>query len=427
MTLLAATSATAAPATSSSPFSGSRILADGQAISSAFKNGDWLDGGIAFLQGLGDLAAAATDPIGTLVKCGLGWVMSHLGPLSTWLNQLAGSQEAVDGVASQWTSTGSTMRTAGTTLAARLKDLDGLKGKTVEAYTAFATDAAAHIHASGDWADGVAKAMTDAGQLVSKMQSVVKNAISSVMATAIEAMAVVAASLGLGMGYAIARVVTKVNEMVNKVAKPILKVLQSVKSLVTMVQSVHQLFDSTKSLVSGMLNGAPTNVAIAPVVVADLGATNLLTSTGTTNLQLAGSQADGRIGDVLSVSVDGPIAGGRIDMSGLGTGAGGAGGGSSVSVGSVGVGGAGSSSGTNAAAGGVLGGAAMTAARVAGVSTGGAGAGGGAGMMAPARTGAMGAEGMGSRTGRRAKRLTVQIVEDTDDLQTVVDDGEQQV
>jgi len=418
MTLLAAT-----PAASSSPFTGSRILSDGQAISSAFKNGDWLDGGIAFLQGLGDLAAAAADPIGTLVKCGLGWVMSHLGPLSTWLNQLAGSQEAVDGVASQWTSTGSTMRSAGTTLATRLKDLDGLKGKTVEAYTAFARDAAAHIHASGDWADGVAKAMTDAGQLVSKMQSVVKSAISSVMATAIEAMAVVAASLGLGMGYAIARVVTKVNEMVNKVAKPILKVLQSVKSLVTMVQSVHQLFDSTKSLVSGMLNGAPTNIAVAPVVVADLGATNLLTSTGTTNLQLAGSQADGRIGDVLSVSVDGPIAGGRVDMSGLGTGAGGAGAGS-VTIGSVGLGGAGSNSGTSAAAGGVLGGAAITAARVAGVSTGGAGAGGGTGMIAPARTGAMGAEGMGSRTGRRAKRLTVEIVENTDDLETV-DDGEQ--
>ncbi|WP_448887304.1 hypothetical protein, partial [Enterobacter kobei] len=93
-------------------------------------------------------------------------------------------------------------------------DLEGLSGATVIAYLRFAQETSRQLTASGDWADSVSSGLTTASGLVARMQSVVKSAISKVLATAIEAMAVVAASFGLGMGYAIARVVTRVNEMV---------------------------------------------------------------------------------------------------------------------------------------------------------------------------------------------------------------------
>jgi hypothetical protein len=407
MTLLAAT-----PSGTTSPFAGSHLIADGQALSSAMKNGDWLDGGIAFLQGLGDAAAALTDPIGTIVNCGLGWVMSHLAPLSTWLNQLAGSAQGVQTAAGQWTQSGATMRNAGSTLATRLKDLDGMQGHTVSAYLAFAKDAAAHLHASGDWADAVSHGLTTASDMVSKMQSVVKKAISSVIATAIEAMAVVAASFGLGMGYAIARVVTKVNEMVNKVAKPILSVLKSAKALVTLVQSFHQLFDGTSKTVDAMLNAAPTVVPVDVVPVSDVSTATAFADTEAASLQAAAARIDGS-----PITVDGPIAGGSVhfnDLSGIG-GAGGAAGsggaGGSVSIG--GVGGAGSLNAGTIASGGMMGGTALTAARMAGVSTGGAGANGTA-PVAGARTGGGAADGMGSRSARRGRRLTVDLIPDDD-------------
>jgi hypothetical protein len=415
MTLLAANTST-----TSSPFSGTHLIADGQALSAAMKNGNWLDGGIAFLQGLGDAAAALTDPIGTLVNCGLGWVMSHLAPLSTWLNQLAGSAQGVQTAAGQWTQTGSTMRNAGSTLATRLKDLDGMKGSTVTAYLAFAKDAAEHLHASGDWADAVSHGLTTASDMVSKMQSVVKKAISSVIATAIEAMAVVAASFGLGMGYAIARVVTKVNEMVNKVAKPILSVLKSAKSLVSLVQSFHQLFEGTGKTVDAMLNAAPAVVPVDVVPISDVSIATSYADTEAASLQAAAIRIEGD-----KVAVDGPIAGGSVhfnDLSGIGgggagIGAGGAGGAGSVSIGAGGsLGGAGSVNAGTIASGGMMGGTALTAARMAGVSTGGAGA-NGAGQVAGARTGGAPAGDMGARSTRRGRRLTVDIVPDEDDAE----------
>lgn len=275
-----------------SPYSGSKLLDSGRALSQAVRNGDWLEGGLAFLDTLGNAAAALADPIGTLASIGLGWVMKYLKPLSTWLDQLAGSEANVAAVAQQWTNAGGALRDTGNTLVTRLADLDGLSGDTVRTYVRFAQDTAQHIAASGDWADAAAGGLRSASSLVAKMQGVVKNAISQVVATAIEAMAVVAASFGLGMGYAIARVVTKVNQLVNKVVRPLTKVVRSVKSLVGFVQQLGSLFKSTERLSSTLLGGGATSTAMTAGAVVDASAATRVGNSAQANLVRAGQQAD---------------------------------------------------------------------------------------------------------------------------------------
>ncbi|QCQ17488.1 hypothetical protein [Microbacterium sp. RG1] len=275
-----------------SPYSGSKLLDSGHALSQAVRNGDWLEGGLAFLDTLGNAAAALADPIGTLASIGLGWVMKYLKPLSTWLDQLAGSEANVAAVAQQWTNAGSALRETGNTLVTRLSDLDGLSGDTVRTYVRFAQDTAQHIAASGDWADAAAGGLRSASSLVAKMQGVVKNAISQVVATAIEAMAVVAASFGLGIGYAIARVVTKVNQLVNKVVRPLTQVVRSVKSLVGFVQQLGSLFKSTERLSSTILGGGATSATITAGAVVDASGATRLGNTAQANLVSAGQRAD---------------------------------------------------------------------------------------------------------------------------------------
>ncbi|MDQ1205177.1 hypothetical protein [Microbacterium sp. SORGH_AS_0862] len=275
-----------------SPYSGSKLLDSGHALSQAVRNGDWLEGGLAFLDTLGNAAAALADPIGTLASIGLGWVMKYLKPLSTWLDQLAGSEANVAAVAQQWTNAGSALRETGNTLVTRLSDLDGLSGDTVRTYVRFAQDTAQHIAASGDWADAAAGGLRNASSLVAKMQGVVKNAISQVVATAIEAMAVVAASFGLGIGYAIARVVTKVNQLVNKVVRPLTQVVRSVKSLVGFVQQLGSLFKSTERLSSTILGGGATSATITAGDVVDASGATRLGNTAQANLVSAGQKAD---------------------------------------------------------------------------------------------------------------------------------------
>lgn len=273
-------------------FSGTRLIDSGRALSQAVQNGNWLDGGIAFLDTLGNAAAALTDPIGTLVSIGFGWVMEHLRPLSTWLEQLAGSEANVSSVARQWSSAGASMREAGTTLTTRLRDLDGLSGGTVAAYVSFAKDAALHLGASGEWAQAASSGLASASALVTRMQGVVKDAISKVVAVAIEAMAVVAATLGLGMGYAIARVVMKVNEMVNKVVRPLTSVLKSVKALTGMVQQLRTVFDGSAQKAAAGLRGHAEAIRIDAGAVVDASDATYLGNSGYERLRASGRIAD---------------------------------------------------------------------------------------------------------------------------------------
>lgn len=282
----------AASVPAGSTFSGTRLIDSGRTLSQAVQNGNWLDGGIAFLDTLGNAAAALTDPIGTLVSIGFGWVMEHLKPLSTWLEQLAGSEANVNAVAGQWSSAGASLRQTGTNLATKLTDLEGLSGGTVAAYVSFAKNAAQHLGASGEWAQAASSGLSSASALVTKMQGVVKDAISKVIAVAIEAMAVVAATLGLGMGYAIGRVVMKVNEMVNKVVKPLKSVLTSVKALTGLVQQLRTLFDGTAKKAMSELQGDAARISIGAGAVVDASSATAFGNTAYDRLLLSGRIAD---------------------------------------------------------------------------------------------------------------------------------------
>lgn len=282
-------SAQVAPGTT---FSGSRVIDSGRALADAVRDGRWLEGGTALLDTLGDAAAALTDPIATLTSCGLGWVMEHLKPLSTWLEQLTGSAANVAQVAAQWTSTGASMRRAGDDLSRRLTDLDGMSGGSIAAYVRFATDAARHLGASGEWAEAAASGLVSASTLVTRMQGVVKTAISKVVATAIEAMAVVAASFGLGMGYAIARVVTKVNEVVTRVVRPLRAVLGSVTALTGLVRRLRGVFDEMSTTTTAALRGGAQTVRLDAGPVVDASAATRYASTAAHDLRAAGQRAD---------------------------------------------------------------------------------------------------------------------------------------
>jgi YD repeat protein len=62
------------------PLAGTFLLEDGEALVQAINDKDWVAGGLAVVGGAFDAAAAASDPIGTLIAMGLGWVLDHVHP-----------------------------------------------------------------------------------------------------------------------------------------------------------------------------------------------------------------------------------------------------------------------------------------------------------------------------------------------------------
>ena len=75
----------AGPANTTTPLQGAFLLEDGEALVSAIKSGDWVAGGFAAFSAVMDTVATVSDPLGSLIAAGLGWLMEHLQPLKGWL------------------------------------------------------------------------------------------------------------------------------------------------------------------------------------------------------------------------------------------------------------------------------------------------------------------------------------------------------
>ena len=70
-------------ADNTSPLAGTFLIEDGEALLKAIESKDWLAGGLAMVSGTFDAAAMASDPIGTFIAMGLGWVIDHVEPFTS--------------------------------------------------------------------------------------------------------------------------------------------------------------------------------------------------------------------------------------------------------------------------------------------------------------------------------------------------------
>lgn len=70
---------------------GLMLLDDIEAVSNGLANGDWLNVTIGSVSA----GLSVLDPIGTLFENGVGWLLEHLHPLSTMLDELTGDPAQV--------------------------------------------------------------------------------------------------------------------------------------------------------------------------------------------------------------------------------------------------------------------------------------------------------------------------------------------
>jgi hypothetical protein len=266
------TTATAVPTTTTaggtSSFAGSKLLADGDKLSTALHNGDWISGGMAAFDLIDDALDAAADPIGTLMGAGLGWLMEHMEPIKGWLGQLAGNAAEVQQHAQTWSSISGKLGNAGSTLQHIISDLEGQKGDTVDDYRRFQQQAAEHIKSASSWTQGISSSIASASKIVTVVHDLVKQCFSELVSAAIQWVAEAAATLGLGMPFVIAQVINKVRTLVNKIAGPLRKLLESVKSLVSMFGQLTSMFQQFKSAVSGTVPGQSTQATQLSTVTA---------------------------------------------------------------------------------------------------------------------------------------------------------------
>ena len=239
----------------STPFSGAFLLEDGEALCAAIESGDWVAGGMAAFSTAADTVAMVSDPLGSLIASGLGWVMEHIEPLKGWMNDLTGDAGEVAGFAQTWTNVSGQMTASADELARVLGDLDGMEGDAVEAYRAFQADAEKHLRAAGSWADAMAVGLQIASTIVKIVHDLVRDAIAQVVGSVVSYAATLVVTAGLATPLVIEQVATRVASLVGRIGKTITQLLSSGKQLSKLLDDLQVLFKKAKDLFDGVIPG----------------------------------------------------------------------------------------------------------------------------------------------------------------------------
>lgn len=245
----------AAPATSVSPFAGAFVLQGGQALVDAIHSGDWVDGGIAALSAGLDAVAAISDPLGTLIANGLGWLIDHLDPLKSWMDQLTGNAAEVAAFAQTWQNIGSRLHDSAELYRSRQSDLDGMSGATVDAYHAFAGDTVKHLDGAGEWASAVGTGLQVASELVQAVHDLVVQVLSQLVGSIISMAIEAACTLGFALPVIIEQVSTRAADLAEEVGSRLTRLLTSFTSLESILARLRGIFDDTAALFKDMLHG----------------------------------------------------------------------------------------------------------------------------------------------------------------------------
>lgn len=208
----------------------SPLVDDIVGLSTAIREGNWVDAALPGVATLMDGIATAIDPLGSLIAWGIGWVLDHINPLKTWLNDLTGNAGAIIGFAQTWSNVATRLQEESQFLAHRINgDLSGMWGDAVTAYRHKGDRVAKATHAVGVAASAVSSGLTLVSTLVQVVHDVVRDTISQVIGSCASALAW--AATGVGIPYAIAVVSEKAAALSAKNSAKVTGLVRSVGKL----------------------------------------------------------------------------------------------------------------------------------------------------------------------------------------------------
>lgn len=163
---------------------GNYLWDDTTALIDAIESGDWKDQTLAATVAALDLISVAMDPIGSVARLGLSWLMEQLEPLREWLDQLTGDSDVIASHVETWKNIGDKKLDYAERLQAAVDDdLAEWKGAAADAYREkiqHGVNAAAGLAGT---AYAMAAATEAAGVLVATTRDFVRETLADLAAT----------------------------------------------------------------------------------------------------------------------------------------------------------------------------------------------------------------------------------------------------
>lgn len=178
------------------------------------------------------------DPIGTAVANGIGWVLDHMEPLSSWLNDFAGEHEQVFAFSSTWSNISAELATLAEDTASGISDLDELEGLTVEAYRTHASTLADTLGTASELTAAVAEALQSAALLVKTVHQLVRDTIGAIIGGLVTSGIIALATAGAGAALTPEIVTAKVAMHVARISP---RLAEAVRILARIATSLDQI------------------------------------------------------------------------------------------------------------------------------------------------------------------------------------------
>jgi hypothetical protein len=245
----------AARVDTATPFSGAGLLDSGSQLASAIQSGNWVEGGMAAFGAAIDTVATVSDPLGSLIAAGLGWLIDHFEPLKGWFNDLTGDAGEVQAFAQTWTNIQKQLQQSGDELTRILGDVDQLAGEAMDAYRRFQQDAGKHLHGAATWAGAMATGLSIASTIVQVVHDIVRDVLSQLVGSAISWASEAVLSLGLATPWIVEQVSTRVASWTAKVGSKMTALVRSVKQLSKLLEELRGLLRQADELFASVLKG----------------------------------------------------------------------------------------------------------------------------------------------------------------------------
>lgn len=185
-----------------------------------------------------EAAGLAVDPIGGLVGMGVEWILQHIDPLKTWVNQLTGDSAQVYGMSSSWDSISSSLASVAEELQSTAQAaMSGMHGEAVRAYLERQAVVTSAIDGVSAASGAFGEALTKVADSVDSIHDAVVGAIGDIVGSCVSAAVEVVCTWGLAAPAAEAQVASKVAKWVGLIG-PVLDVLMEAVQAIMAIYAV---------------------------------------------------------------------------------------------------------------------------------------------------------------------------------------------
>lgn len=242
----------------STAWSGSRILEDLVGLRDAIEHESWVEGVLNGVALAADTAAAFLNPLGELLASGVGWLIEHVWPLNSWLDELTGDAGRVTTAAQTWSNVSVQLQTCADDLRAQLSThFEWQKAATISAFLDAQNNCVQTINAASSVASAVSTGLSVASMLVQFVHDMVRDAIADIIGYGATLLVYEAASLGLATPYVIAEVLALAAKWVTRLSSKLAALIRSFGNLGSLIRQVSDKIDEAASAVGRIAQNSP--------------------------------------------------------------------------------------------------------------------------------------------------------------------------